>query len=217
MRFVRFTALLLPVVVAMSACSDSTGTNTGQARIYMSSSIAPSSSLIQGDYTAGAMGTLTVSQIDSMYVRITSISALRADADTAENSGGWVTIQLADSGGKRINLLRLPRQGQDSISLARGDLKEGTYKNIRLQFDSASGVIRLKQNVTVGNFNFTANTNYSLRVPSGVLKIPAGSFKVAADSTTGVNLVFDANASVGTIVATGSGVLMINPVIRTSK
>ncbi|HEX6559745.1 MAG TPA: DUF4382 domain-containing protein, partial [Longimicrobiales bacterium] len=213
--------VLLPAVLALSACSDATGTgNTGQARVSMSMAGQGAALRVDhavGDYVANALGALTVSQIDSMFVRVTSVSALRASADTAESSGGWVLLQLTDSGGKRINLLQLPRQGTDSIGLAAGALTTGNYKNIRLQFDSASAVIRLNQDVTVGGVVFTKGTAYSLRVPSGILKIPAAGFTVAADSLSTVNLVFDSNASVGTITATGSGVLSINPVIRSSK
>ncbi len=222
MRLIRLTAFVLPAVVALSACGDSTGTGgTGQARVYMSATgTASSASIISGaaaDYVASSMGVLSVSQVDSLFVRITAISALRADADTAESSGGWVTVQLADSGGKRLNLLALPRLGTDSISLARGDLKAGTYKNIRLQFDSASAGIRLKENVTIGTAVFTKGTLYPLRIPSGILKIPAASFTISEDSLSAVNLVFDANTSVASIVATGSGQLMMSPVIHTSK
>lgn len=214
----RFIVALIPLL-ALAACGDSTGSNSGQARVFLSAS-SSASSTVEGpsaNFAANEMGVLTVSQIDSMFVRITAISALRQDADTAESSDGWVTIQLADSGGKRINLLKLPREGVDSITLARSDLKAGTYKNIRLVFDSAAATITLKQDVTVGNFAFLKATQYPLRIPSGVIKIPAASFKVSNDALSAVNLVFDTNTSVGTIVATGSGKLQMNPVLRTRK
>jgi hypothetical protein len=159
------------------------------------------------------LGTLSVDQVDSLFVRVTSISALRADKDTSDAAGGWVTIQLADSGGKRINLLKLPVAGEDSISLARGELAAGTYKNIRLQFDSAAATIVLKEDVTVGAHSFNADTTYSLRIPSGVLKTSA-TFTIASDSLSGVNLVFNPEASVGNIIATGSGKLQMSPVIH---
>lgn len=218
MRNSMFVLAMLPFI-GLAACGDSTGSSSGQARVYLSTS-STASSTVEGpaaNFAANEMGVLTLSQIDSMFVRITAISALRQDADTAESSDGWVTIQLADSGGKRINLLKLPREGVDSITLARGDLKAGTYKNVRLVFDSAAATITLKQDVTVGNFAFLKNTTYPLRIPSGVIKIPAASFKVSNDSLSGVNLVFDANTSVGTIVATGSGKLQMNPVLHTRK
>ena len=144
-------SILLSVVMLTAACDDSMGGDaTGQLRVFMT---AQNSSA--AEIAANSIGPIATSQIDSMYIRITSISALRTSADTSENSGGWVTVALADSGGKRINLLRLPVAGQDSISLARGELEAGTYKNIRLQFDSASSFIRLKQTLTVGNTTYT--------------------------------------------------------------
>jgi len=216
MRFNIRTSFVLPFIL-LAACNDSTGSgNTGQVRVFMSAAQS-AQSVSEPAFVANSMGTLSVSQVDSMFVRVTAVSALRQDSDTSESSGGWVTIQLADSGGKRINLLKLPQQGLDSISLARGELTAGTYKNIRLQFDPASATIRLKQNATVGNFDFTAGTVYPLEIPSGVIKIPAASLRVSADSLTAVNLVFDVNTSVANIVATGSGTLKISPVIHTSK
>jgi hypothetical protein len=213
MRFFRFSAVLLPFV--MAACGDSTGNDTGQLRVSMSASTSAANT---GDaIAANELGVLTLSQVDSMFIRVTAVSALKQGADTAEASGGWVTLQLADSGGKRINLLNLPRTGGDSIGIARGDLKPGNYKNIRLQFDSTSSTIRLKQDVTIGTFAFLKNTSYPLRVPSGVIKIPAATLTVSEDSLSQVNLVFQLNSSIGTIVATGSGQLMMNPVIHTSK
>jgi hypothetical protein len=209
MGWKRTGSVLLSVVMLAAACEDSTGgDDTGQLRVFMTSQSTAASEI-----AANSIGPIATSQIDSMYIRITSISALRTSADTSENSGGWVTVALADSGGKRINLLRLPVAGQDSISLARGELEAGTYKNIRLQFDSAASFIRLKQTLTVGNTTFTAGTSYPLRIPSNVLKTSA-SFTIAEDSLTSVNLVFNTDASVGNITATGSGQLILSPVIH---
>lgn len=209
MRWAKYSVLAIALSVA--ACSDTTGSDgRGQLRVFLSEE---SNSNLMSSVLASSQGDLTVGQIDSMFVRVTAISALRTSADTSDSSGGWVTIQLADSGGKRINLLKLPTEGQDSISLARGELEAGTYKNIRLQFDSASSVIVLKAAVTVGNHAFTAGTVYPLRVPSGVIKTSA-SFTISEDSLSNVTLVFDEGASVGTIVATGSGKLQMNPVLK---
>jgi Domain of unknown function (DUF4382) len=199
-------------LVALMACSDSTANDSGEARVFMSASASLGAAA--ANIVSSELGVLNVSQIDSMFVRITAVSALRQDADTSDSSGGWVTIQLADSGGKRINLLKLPKVGVDSIKLAQGSLKAGTYKNIRLIFDSAATSITLKEDVTVGNFNFLKNTPYSLRVPSGVIKVPAAGFTISEDSLSTINLVFEPGTSVQTIVATGSGKLQINPVLH---
>lgn len=215
MRWMKYSLWALVATVAIGACDDATGgDDTGQARVFMSAANLAGGAAEVAANATGEMGSLRVSQIDSMFVRITGVSALRSNADTSETSGGWVSIQLADSGGKRINLLRLPAMGGDSMSLARGELEPGTYKNIRLTFDSASASVMLKEDVTVGNHVFLKSTLYPLRVPSGVIKIPTAGFVISEDSTSGVNLVFDAGTSVDRITATGSGRLQMSPVIH---
>jgi hypothetical protein len=196
-----------------AACDDSTGgDDTGQLRVFMTAD-ASSAATVSDAVAASSFGQLSTDQIDSMYIRITGISALRSTADTADSSGGWVTVELADSGGRRINLLNLPVAGQDSISLARGELEAGTYKNIRMTFDEASAFVVLNENVTVGNTTFTAGTRYTLRIPSNVIKTSA-SFTIAEDSLSAVNLVFSTDASVANITSTGSGQMIMNPVIH---
>lgn len=215
MHWMKYSLLAVVATVAVGACDDATGGgDTGQARIFMSTTNLAGGAAEVAANATGAMGSLRVSQIDSMFVRITGVSALRSNADTADAAGGWVTIQLADSGGKRINLLRLPAMGGDSISLARGELAPGTYKNIRLTFDSASASVVLKENVTVGNHEFLKATLYPLRVPSGVIKIPTAGFVISEGSASGITLVFDAGTSVDRITATGSGKLQMSPVIH---
>lgn len=227
MRWLKRFSLVIPVLIA-GACSDSTGSgDTGQARIYMSRSSDFAAATADGaalNYVASSMGGfVSLSQVDSLFVKIISISAQRwqgadtakSEADTAKANGSWVTIQLADSGGKRISLLKLPSEGHDSISLARGDLQPGTYKNIRLQFDSA--MIVLKEDLRVGNFDFQKGTVYPLGVPSGVIKVPTASFQISADSLSTVKLLFSAESSVAKITATGAGKLQISPVIHSKK
>lgn len=228
MRLLKRFFFVLPVVIAAGACSDTTGNgDTGQARVYMSRSSDFAAAAVEGaamNYVASSMGGfVALSQVDSLFVKITSISAQRwqgadtakSEADTSKANGSWVAIQLADSGGKRISLLKLPSEGQDSIPLARGELQPGTYKNIRLQFDSA--IIVLKEDLRIGTFNFQKGTVYPLRVPSGVIKIPTASFQISADSLSTVKLLFGAESSVAKITATGAGALQISPVIHTRK
>lgn len=212
MGWKKSASVLLSVVLLAAACDDSTGgDDTGQLRVFMTADNAAAQEI--GDIAASSLGQVTRAQVDSMYIRVTAISALRSAADTADSSGGWVTVELADSGGRRLNLLNLPVVGQDSISLARGELEAGTYKNIRLQFDEAASFIVLKENVTVGNTTYQAGTAYPLRIPSNVIKTSA-TFTVAEDSLSSVNLVFSTDASIGNMTSTGAGQLIMNPVIH---
>lgn len=212
MGWKRNMSVLLSVVIVTAACDDSTGgDDTGQLRVFMTANA--SAAAVSDVIAASSFGQVSTDQIDSMYIRITGISALRATADTADASGGWVMVELADSGGRRLNLLNLPVAGQDSISLARGELEAGTYKNIRLTFDEASSIIVLSEDVTVGNTTYEAGTAYPLRIPSNVIKTSA-TFTIAENSLSSVNLVFSTDASVANITSTGSGQLIMNPVIH---
>ena len=209
MRWMKFLVFLLPLTMT-AACGDSTGNdNTGRARVYMSASNSGPAAVMSLSVD-GSMGALSPDNVDSLFVRLTAISLLRLGDDTADASGGWITIQLADSGLKRINVLNLP--DEDSVLLAAGDLEAGTYKNLRLEFDSAS--IVLKNDARVGNHDFEKGTAYTLRVPSGVIKVPLSKFTVGEDSVSTLNMEFRSQPSIANIVATGSGVLQMTPVLH---
>ena len=216
MRWMKFSLVAVLATTALAACDDATGgDDTGRAEIFMSrTSVANAATEYAANYVAGLTGVLSIGQVDSLFVRVTSVSALHMGSDTSESSGGWETIELADSGGKRINLMGLPAAAADSVKLARGDIAAGTYKNIRLGFDSAAATIVLKDDVTVGGHTFTKGTSYPLRIPSGRLKIAGMTFTVGEDSASAVTLVFDAANSVNKVTATGSGKLQISPVIH---
>ena len=212
MRWMKYLVLLLPVTMT-AACGDSTGNdNTGRARVFLSASNSGPAAVmsLSADYVDGTMGALSPDNVDSLFVRLTAISLLRIADDTADGSGGWNTIQLADSGLKRINVLNLPNE--DSVLLAAGDLEAGTYKNLRLEFDSAS--ITLKNDMRVGNHDFQKGTAYTLRVPSGVIKVPLSKFTVGEDSVSTLNMEFRSQPSIANIVATGAGVLQMTPVLH---
>lgn len=212
MRWMRLSVFLLPLTMAV-ACDDSTGNdNSGQARVFMSVSGNTSAAVVSAsaDYVANAMGSLSLDDVDSLFVHLTAISLLRLGADSADTSGGWVTIELSDSGSVPINVLNLPEQ--DSVLMAQGALEAGDYKNLRLQFDSAS--IVLKNDVTVGGYSFQKDSTYTLRVPSGVIKVPLPKFTIGADSVSTLDLEFQEHPSIANIVATGSGVLQMTPVLH---
>ena len=206
-------AALLPAF-ALAACDTMGPSSSGQARVYLASSVSSSANIPGSDFIADEAGPLTLAAIDSLWVTITAVEAVKAGGDST--SGGWQTIQLDSGSLSRINLMALPTEGADSMRLARGELKAGTYDHIRLRIADSATIV-LKQDVAFGGGNMIAKGSYPLRIPSGQqngLKIKTASFVVGDDSTKAVTLVFDGANSLGNVILTGNGRLQMSPVLR---
>ena len=204
-------ALLLPAI-ALAACDSSMGPGGGQARIFLASSVTSSPSTLGSDFISE--GGVTLAAIDSLWVTITAVEAVKAGGDSS--GGGWQSIQLDSGSLSRINLMALPTEGADSMRLARGELKSGTYDHIRLRIADSATIV-LKQDVSFGQDNLIAKGSYPLHIPSGQqsgLKIKTASFVVGEDSAKAVTLVFDGANSLGNIIVTGNGRLQMSPVLR---
>jgi hypothetical protein len=208
-KIIRTSVIFLALVAG--ACSDSPSSTgaTGQAQVFLKTDASGSASLLSGENEMTAQDRIQASAIDSVNVTITSVQALLAGRDSA-NESGWTTVNLVNSGGTRVNLLAFTA---DSLRIAQGTLAAGTYSHIRLNYDTATSRITLKLPVSVGNSSFVAGTSYPLRISGGSqsgIKIPAASFTVPAGGTGEVTILFDENTSLGTVVATGSGRLQMS-------
>jgi hypothetical protein len=205
--------MIAVAALTLAACGDSTGNEGGQARVFLSRS-SSANLVANGEELVTAAAPLTTTMVDSIMITITSVEAI-----SAGDSSSWESLALVDSGGRRINLLKLPTEGADSIRIARGDLEAGNYSHIRLRFDESTATIYLNQAVTLGTNNL-ARGSYPLRIPSGGqtgLKIQTASFKIADDSLSTVVLVFDQSSSVGNVTVTGNGTVMMSPVLRSRR
>jgi hypothetical protein len=210
MRWMKISVFLLPAMV-VAACADSTGNDTGQARVFMSVSGDAAAAVAAAPvvYLDGAMQSLVLDNVDSLFVRVTGVSVLRSD-DDPEGTSGWVYLELEESAYKLINVLNLTND--DTLLIAEGALEAGDYHNLRLEFDSAAIVLASDQ--TVGSFPFLGGTVYPLQVPSGVVKLPLASFTIGVDAVSTLNLEFREQPSIANITATGSGVLQMSPVLH---
>ena len=98
--------------------------------------------------------------------------------------------------------------------IASDQVAAGSYNNLRIFVSSAT--ITLANDVTVGTETFAAADNpHELFIPSGEetgIKVPLFGVEVAADAAADVAVAFDEQASVQTIAATGTGLLM-SPVL----
>jgi hypothetical protein len=191
-----FAALL-----AVGCSPESTGGRLVTVQVSLARADAAASvALAPQDVTAGA-------------VDLSNVATLAATLDSVQlqNSGsqGWQTVKPAIA--QPINLLDLPAA---SVALDLGTvfLEDGACKARLFLTDPQ---ITFTDAVVVGQSTFAAGTPYDVTIPSGPqtgLKAD-GDCDVPVGGTT-VTLAFDGTATVGTIAATGSGSILLSPVIH---
>ena len=207
----RRTLQVLLTAGAVAACSDSTGT-AGMHRIEvaMQRTDAITRAAPALEVAAATQGKFQVDQVDSLFITITSISFLPVLAEDDTSEASWESINLPDP--LRINLLALPAEGDSALVIAQGTLPEGEYE--RMRFLLSNSEIFLNSTVAVGNTTFDPDTEYSVKVPSGAssgLKTDLG-FNVTDDSA--VNVLFSSTATFDNVTATGSGTVILSPVLK---
>lgn len=219
MKTLRHSLLVLPLLAAV-ACSDTTGTSDGEVRVRMAAAPTAAASFSGTDFIT-ASGSLTASMIDSIMVTVTAVEAIRVETDEAEDdeTGGYVRLDLTETGGVRINLLDLPRDSA-GIIIARDELRDGTYDRIRLRIEEGSATISLNTDVEIGGNSLLTAGTYDLVIPSSAqsgIKVKTASFTVGDDAGADVTLVFDLNTTVGNVHTTGNGKIMMNPVLKAGR
>lgn len=205
MKWTNSTALM--IAVALAACDGGTGPDhAARLDVRLAGGIG-ASQLMDG----AGMPPLSLEAVDSIVVDLTAVEAARLE----EGEERWVRLDLAGAAAGRLDLLRLPA-GEEGIQLARGDVEAGTYTSVRLRYDAATARIVLNRAVTVGQQTYAAGS-YGLQVPSGEqngIRIQLQNLVVQEDQEADVVLLFDAAATVPHVVATGSGKLLLTPVLR---
>lgn len=185
----------LTAVAAVTACSDTTGTNTGKLTVLLTDAPFPF-----GD----------VSRVDVFVVRVdaraTEVSA--AEAANAANTGAWTTIASPNA---LINLLDL--QGGVTTNLGTTSLSSGTYNGFRLILDTQKSSVTLKDGTVL-----TGSSSPGIMFPSAAqtgIKIELDApIQVTQDSSVMI-LDFDVGSS---FVVRGQTIkqngLLFKPVIR---
>jgi len=117
-----------------------------------------------------------------------------------------------------LDLLALPTTAGGAIALGTVEVEAGACK---ARLFVSEPVITFIEDVTVGQTTFTGGVDYGadFRIPSGDqtgLKAD-GVCDVQAGPPTDVTLVFDVDATVGTIGVTGSGRIQLTPRIRVAQ
>jgi hypothetical protein len=212
----KLTAVVLAsvVVVPALACDGPSSTADVNVRFAVATTGAGGTLASLLGEEAGALAQVPLSAIDSINVTIMGVDAIRNEGEE-----GYVYLALADGAEGRIDLLELPvDNGGDGagIQLASGSVPAGTYTGIRLRYDVASAAITLNAPVTVGQETFPAG-RYTLEVPSGAqtgIKVPFANLELDGGETGEVVLTFDAGTTIQHVTATGSGKLLLVPVLQ---
>jgi len=198
---------LLGLAVAMAAGCDETATGIGDGTGPIEISMAQSSSAAAGadvtiqDDESGDFAIVPLTTFTSITVTVAEVHVLPNDADENEESS-WIRLQPVEAGAT-IDLLALPSDDDGGVLLARGEVPVGSYHNVRILFTEAR--VTLDQTIELGNRTILSGS-HELHIPSGAqtgIKIPGATFSVEESDTEEITHVFDASASVQTIVAVG--------------
>lgn len=182
-------------VAALTACSDSTGTNSGKLTVQLTDAPFPFAE---------------VSRVDVFVVRVDArtSSVSEAEAANAASTSGWTTIASPNAA---INLLDL--QGGKTTNLGTTTLSSGTYNGFRLILDTGKSSVTLKDGTVL-----TGSSSPGIVFPSAAqtgIKINLDApIQITKDSSVMI-LDFDVGTS---FVMRGNSIknngLLFKPVIR---
>lgn len=159
---------------------------------------------------------IELGDVSAILIEVDSVEAHRigggdgSGADTVP--GGWygVAVTLTEP----LDLMTLSADG--SVEIAEGSLPAGSYDQLRLFFTGAT--IDFAEGVDPDGDGPLAEgaTDVELRIPSGAqtgVKVPGVEFEIVADDETPVTVSFDDETSVQNITITGSGEVLMSPVL----
>lgn len=218
----RLSVLALTAAVAAGCGTVSPdGTGNVQVTIQKIASATATQALADGFASAadGSYVPIDLDNVQSFTVQITSIEFLPVTADE-ENDAAWIRLPLdpavALDPAVTLDLLALPTGGDSPIVIAAGPVDEGAYSMVRLLV--SGGTIVFDTDFSVGQFTFDmAPDDHPVTIPSGVqtgLKTDLA-FTVGEGGGTEVSLLFDEGATFQNATATGSGKVILTPVLRT--
>ena len=204
------------------ACQSAGGPSaeTAEVRVTMSRqgpAVAPQAVAEWFASAAGLQARIDLETVDSLMVtldRIEFLPAVQDDEDeNGENgeNGGWQSLDVEDV---RFDLLALPATDETGLVLVIGELPVGDYRNVRLFVSDV--MVWFNTPIQIGAaFTYDADVGYEVVVPSGDqtgIKTDQG-FSVPVEGAD-VALVFDENATLANVTATGNGKVILAPVLR---
>lgn len=156
-----------------------------------------------------------LTSVSSIVVTVDTVQVHRVDAEEEGENGengeahGWIDLGVTEV---EIDL-RNDLSTDASLAVAEGELPAGDYDGVRFFFSDATITFDPPaQNPSTGEEIAEA----SLVVPSGDqtgIKVPGASFTVEGEAATEFAVMFDANTSVQNVNITGTGTVMMAPVL----
>jgi len=213
---IRSVAIVGLLAGAM-ACSDSEPVLApSEARISIADDIS-SSAMAPTLYASvnGVLVAIPADTVASLEVTISDVSYL-AEGDDEDTESAWQTLALPAA--VTLDLMALPSEQAGSIEIASGSVPVGSYRKVRLIAGEGEIVFRGPLSLG-GGADFEGATVYTVTIPSGLqtgIKTDV-SFEVTENEDATVNaayLVFDPDATFLNITATGTGGVILNPVLR---
>jgi hypothetical protein len=205
--------LILLAALAMAACTDGTGLGDPapiSATLQLSGSASGGPGLqVVGTRSPGAV--VTLADVDSINARVIGVEALPlAYQPDSMDGGAWQSIEVSGNG--LINLVKLPTQGQGALVVAADSIPSGEYVNLRFFMEDLT--IWFNKSIQVRQIIFQPNSPYTVTLPLGA----QSGLKTKAQFTlpeggTQVNIVFDGGATLANLSITGTGAVVLAPVL----
>jgi hypothetical protein len=206
----------LALVVGCTSSTEADG--FGSVRFTFQQQAPPAILLSAGLDEAGwNVEGVDVGLVSSLEITIADIMVLPVNEDAGDDeSPAWVPVGLTEP--VTLDLRSLPSEEDTPLIIASGQLPIGDYGNVRLMVSAAE--VEFTEAITVGQHTFDATpTAHTVEIPSvenSGLKTNLR-FSVSGDDSgaaVDVGLVFDPEATFLHVVTTGSGKVMLTPVIR---
>ena len=211
----RYWALPVALGALVGACDGGESAQLAPLTLSMQRSDIPIASATAGDDGATSNGgsVFGASDIATLTVTITSIDAL--PHGSLDDERAWVSIAL--NAPVTLDLLALPVEGESPLVIASGLAQVGAYEGVRLFVSSAQ--IEFANDLALGGATYEAGVAYDVIIPSGAqtgVKTDVA-FEIVLDDTdtpTEVHLLFVEGATFANATITGSGDVMLAPVIK---
>lgn len=206
--------LTLAAGLGLLACGEATApeaerlASAAETRIFLSSGISSESDVPPPSFSVNGLRP----PVAPFQIHALSIAVDRVEAKPAE--GPWSTVWARGEGEDPLTFDLAALEAGELELVAAAELGAGAYENVRLSVSSAW--ISFEEAVEVGNVTYAPYTEieeHDLTIPSGVIKIPTAHFEVGEEEGGVLVIVFQADASAAAIAATGSGRLLMRPVL----
>jgi hypothetical protein len=215
-RFCTCGAVSL-IAFLTGACGD--GLGPGQVAtldVTIQQAIESSAPSVVGWYASVGGGDAVVldkNDIALLEIVVTDIEFLPADkVDNANDDGVWLSLQLPAP--VTLNLAALPAEGESPLVIGSGPAASGDYRDVRLFVSEASIVFTSDVDLGV-TAQFAGNEQHDVIIPSGeTTGIKTDVAFTVNEAQDAVNLLFDPNATYLNVTGTGSGDVILSPVIR---